>query len=316
MMKKLMLLSMLAAPVMAAPKPCPRVDPAVMDESGNPMCPSEVVTNTAYSVFRCGVDQARSWAIPTQAEISSTENMLKAFKNRNYKRMRKMADEVGLQVCRVKKEDDQYLLFFAKYGVKDYNGPFMMLRDAAKVSKVWLIAPHQHSDGYFSAAPRGFQDTHAVAYFQAGHDKGGFGAPDRSADFSHSNVALGYHAVKAFGQLYPKSVVLHIHGMKAQGHVLYRPLKGPLAKPFEKAVTKVTKLDDFRGFNAFYEIDPPTVNTGWYVKTELPAVTYRNNNAVVASLIKEWEAQPFAWKDSVLPSPEPEPAGGENSDHE
>jgi len=295
---------------------CPKVDKAIVDADGTPMCPAAVAEQSAYTVFKCGIEQARSWAIPTKAEITSTTQMFEAFKARNYARMRNKADEVGLQVCRVQTADDKYLVFFAKYGVKDYNGTFMMLRDADKVSKVWLIAPHTHGDGYFAAAPTGFQKTKALAYFQEGHPKAGFGAPDRTADFSHSSVALGYHAVKAFGKLYPKKVVFHIHGMAATGHVLYRPLKGPLAKPYEAAVKKVIGIDDFRGFNAFYEIDPPTVNTGWYVKTEIPAQVYRNNRMVVASIIKEWEKQPFAWDEMPEPSPSPEPTPGEPSDHE
>ncbi len=152
------------------------------------------------------------------------------------------------------------------------------------------------------------QETKALALFQNGHPRGKYG---RDADFSHTKNTLGWHAVKHFGALYPKSVVFHAHGMVSPSKVLYRPLKSPLAKPYENAIRKLTNITAFQGFNAFYEIDPPTVNTAWYVKTEIPVRIYRNQPMIMANIVKEWEKEPWAWKDQPTLPPEPEPEGGE-----
>lgn len=309
-MRKLLIglaLALAGETAIAADAPCAKVDPLKKDKDGIPFCPDVVKQTTAYAVFGCAIHQSTSWHEPSKAEVQNGRALLDAFKAKNYPALLASADKLKAQVCRVVDGDDKYLLVYAKPGVKDYIAPSFILRDAAKVSKLILVAPHMTSDGYFAAAPKALQNSRAVIGYYSGHLKSlGQG---RDADFSHSKKDLGYNLIKYGSELYPKHAWLHAHGMASTGHVLYRPLKGPLAKPYEAAIKKFTNIERFEGFNSYYEIDSAiTAHTGYYVKTEIPAKTYRNNSEILAKIFTYWETTyKWAWDDMPEPSPEPEP---------
>lgn len=312
-MRKLLFGLALSLSAQIAHADCPKIDFSKKDKDGIAFCPDLVKQSTAYTVFGCAIHQSTSWHEPSKGEVQTGRALLDAFKAKDYPALLANADKLKAQVCRVVDGDDKYLLVYAKPGVKDYVAPSFILRDAAKVSKLILVAPHMTSDGYFAAAPKALQGSHALMGFYSGHLKSlGQG---RDADFSHSKKDLGYWLIKYASDLYPKHVWLHAHGMSATGHVLYRPLKGPLAKPYEQAIRKFTTIDTFDGFNAFYEIDGAiTAHTGWYVKTEIPAKVYKNQPEILAKIFNFWEQSDWAWTEQPDPTPEAEPAGGEVGD--
>lgn len=320
-MKKLLLaLALAATPAMAA-EPCPQVDPKKVDADGVPLCPDVVKEKSAFSVFTCAIFAQKTWHPPTKAEIAAGKAMLGAFKAKDYKQLMVSADAMRAQVCRVIDGEDKYLLVYAKPKVRDYNGPNFILRDAAKVSKLVINAPHVTSD-YSSQPPMGVQQSHALALIQNGYRRGlpsPNGKPNeaRRTDYSKTQDTLGWHLTQELGKLF-QPVVLHVHGMSDGSKVLYRPIKGPLAKPFEAAVKKFTSITVFEGFNAWYAIDPP-VSTGgsaWYVKTELPVRIYKNQPKILANIFNEWELQPWAWNEVPTPSAEPEPPVPEEPEEE
>jgi hypothetical protein len=281
-----------ADPVLAADSL--KIDPSVKDADGIPMCPAVVTQTTAFSIFGPAMKQAKSWHAPTQPEIAQTKAMIKAFKDHDYPQMLKSADAVGLQTCRVIEGDDKYILFLTKYGKSNYNGTFFILRDAEKVSKITVIAPHVLTDNYHNNAPAGVQRTHARALIQNGYHKGLGGG--RLSDFSHTKDNLGFWAVKALNENFPRQLVLHIHGMKNPNAVLRRPTDSQVIKAFDKAIREHTNITNFQPFNAFYEIDPPNSTApGLYVKTEIPVRIYMNNINIVASIVTEFEKLPIAW---------------------
>lgn len=292
MLARLLALFLILAPQAFAD--CDRVNPAVKDADGISMCPDVVKQTSAFAIFSCAMKQALSWHPPTPGEIGQTRSMITAFKSHHYPEMLVSADKVGLQVCRVVDGDDKYLMFFTKYGVKNYNGTFFILRDAEKVSSVTVIAPHVLTDNYHNNAPLGVQKTFARVLIQNGYKKGLGGG--RISDFSHTKDNLGYWAVKAINEAFPKQLVLHIHGMKDPDSVLRRPLESKVIDAFDRAIRENTGIKDFKGFNAYYEIDPPTSTApGYYLKTEIPVRIYNNQPLIVAKIVKEFEKLPEAW---------------------
>ncbi len=286
----------------AAPAPgCAKIDQAVKDPEGLPMCPDVVKQTSAFAIFGCAMKQARAWHPPTQGEIAQTRAMIKAFKDHDYPLMLKAADNVGLQTCRVIEGEDKYILFFTKNGVKDYNGTFFILRDAQKVSNITVIAPHVLTDNYHNNAPLGVQRTFARILIQNGHPKGiaaklNLGLEGRASDFSHTKNTLGYWAVKAVNEAFPKQIVLHIHGMANPDSVLRRPLDSQVIKAYDKAISENTNIKKFNAFNAYYEIDPPaSTSPGLYLKTEIPVRVYLNQPLIVAKIVQEFEKLPIAW---------------------
>lgn len=323
MIKVFLGIALVGSLALAGPKkavPCPQIDKTKLDVDGMPFCPTEVKTRTAYSVFRCAMDQASSFHTPTAKEKTDMESLLSSFakstvdgvKAETTKPLLAAADSLGLQACRVAQErdgaKDSYLLVYTKPGVKNYSGPFMMLRET-KASKLVLIGPHDDSDGTFKVTKVAIDKTSTLALFSNGHRRGKVGVEGRRSDFVHSENNLGTDAVRIFGKLFPKHVWLHVHGMKDPRHCLYRSHSKVYGKAFEKAITSATNIkpDAFKPLNAYFTVDNETNSAGWYLKTEIPARIYGNGDMSVTRIVKELEKNDFVWSAPTQPDDDKEP---------
>jgi hypothetical protein len=123
--------------------------------------------------------------------------------------------------------------------------------------------------------------------------------PKGYADFVHtpggSNADLGTYAVEKICAMNPVSVVFHVHGMKDQTKVMYRArMNKVLEKAYEDTVRANTSITKFVPLNADFTIDP-LVNTGWYIKTEIPSGIHRQDPTALARMVIDFEKNTWAW---------------------
>ena len=298
---------------------CPKSEE--VDFDGMSLAPKEVLETSAWAVFRCAINQARTWKPPSKNEKLFQGNMLEAFAESKINGISKKttdiilenADKLGLQVMRVRKDsqkdskkdsdnqkdslddsvDDSFLLIFTKPGVKDYNGPFFMLRET-KSSKVILLVPHDLNDGTHSDTKLALANSSALAVISNGHNKG----IDPKADFvDHSNT-LGSIALRQLQDLFPKPVVLMIHGKKGSKSIQYNSRSKELGKVFKNACIKTTNIKNYGKFNADYATDR-IVRTEYYLKTEIPAQIHVNNQKALMNVVKTIEEYDWAWDSEI-----------------
>lgn len=268
------------------------------DFDGMPLAPQEVYDNSAWAVFRCAKDQAKTWLPPTPKESRLQNMLLTAFRDSKVngisttttEAMLDAADKLGCQMMRVKKSDtDSFLLVFTKKGVRDYNGCFMMLRETSS-SKVVLIVPHDGSDGTHTDTKLALANSKALAVISNGHPKG----IDKMSDFvDHSNT-MGSKAVSQLQQLFGKLVFLMIHGQANDKSILYRSRDKGLGRAFQEACTMYTGMKKFNSFNADYATDK-VVKSNLYLKTEMPAKIHVNNLRAMGKIVCYIEQYAWAW---------------------
>jgi hypothetical protein len=208
-----------------------------------------------------------------------------------------------LNMCRVKqlREDyqDSYLVFYTKAGIRDYSGPFMMLREK-NFSKLLVIGPHDDSDGTAYDTKLATANTKSMGTISNGHRRGNVrkGRPPgyRNDDMVHSDnktTNLGTWAVAELGRIKPGSVVLHVHGMAKSTTVMDRSRSKNMYAAFEKAVMKHTYITEFERLNASFSIDP-VVNTNYYLKTEIPVRIHNNYKYALTNIVKDIEQYDWA----------------------
>jgi hypothetical protein len=323
-------LAFCAPKALAAYVPCAQLDLKNVDSDGMPLCPDVVKTNSAFAVLRCPLTSQNAYHKPTDASRAEVVALLQSWKDirdngKSKDRAAALyshASKLDAQVCRVNNSaDDSYLLVYAKPGVKDYSGVYMLLRET-KASRMILLSPHNDTDGTAIDTPLALQHSHALALLYNGHQRGKIphcsttcGGPDDTlgrGDFSHDSVAdnLGTFTAKALGDLYPKQIWFMIHGQSNDKAILYRvrSQNKVLANAWEKAMSNATGLDKFNPkFNADFTTEPG-MNTNWYLKTEIPAVFHREKPEHLAKAFTELETYPWAYDETAAPDPAPEPA--------
>jgi hypothetical protein len=296
----LLALSCESAPAFGADSPCPRLDPALKDEDGMPICPSAVEDGTTWAIYRCAISQAKSFHRPTAAEKGSMKELLKAWyqakqaggpAKETTKALLTHADALNLQACRVTKEKgkDSYLLVYTKEGVTNYSGPFLMLRER-EASKVAIISPHDDSDGTYASTKYALHLSKALIVISNGHRRFEKHGVD---DFVHSNDNLATSTVAMVADL-QKLVWLHIHGMKNDKTALYRSRDERLSRAFEKGVREHSGIRNFNdGFKADFSTDK--FMTMLFLKAELPSKLHVNNQKALAGIVREIETNEWAW---------------------
>lgn len=293
--------------VYAKPEPpCEQINPENKDVDGMPFCPESVSSTNAWAVYRCAISQADSFHPPTKAEVSSMTSLLKSYEesvvqgtsSRLTENILSSADQLNLQVCRVK-SDNPYLLLYTKPGVKDYSGPFLMLRQG-KSSKVIIVSPHDDSDSTFQDTKIALANSHALAVISNGHRRGAVGK--RRGDFVHEVDNLGTVTVRKMANLFSGYVWLHIHGMADNKHILLNARSEILRKTFVDFFMENTVLkapSDYKRLNADFTIDH-IVNTDYYLKTEIPVKIHRSRPVLLSQLVVEIEKNPWAWLGNVV----------------
>lgn len=287
--------------------PCPQIDPSRTDADDMPLCPDAVRENSAATVFRCGMAQTKVWHPPTEGEKRHLFSVLSAFKTsvdagpgwQTTLQIKDNADQLGLQVCRVnntrnyqgRTEHDSYLLLYTRPDVRTYSGPFLMLRET-NPSKVIVISPHDGSDGTNTSTKKALEDSHALAVISNGHNKG----ITHQSDFVDHMNTLGAIATRQLNTLFPKSVFLHIHGMRSGDHVLYRSRSALLGNAFERGVTQFTNIDknSFGTFNAGYVTDA-IIKSPFSLKTEIPTRIHLGNPGAMSGIVRTIEENAWAW---------------------
>jgi hypothetical protein len=287
---------------------CAQIDPTNVDTDGMPFCPTIVQTVSAFSVYNCALQQAKTFHAPTDAEKKNMTSLLTTFKESTIagiskvttKKILSLADSLGLQACRVtqtvNKANDSYLLLYSKPGVADYSGPFMMLRET-KASKIVIISPHDDSDGTYADTKEGLAHSNALACISNGHMRGHVGTSSKNnGDFVHNTNNLGTFVVQTMGKLFPGYVVLHIHGWANPTKVLVDSRNPALYKAFETAIVDNSRVPqgNFSPLRASFSIDT-MVNTNYYLKTEMPAVIHEKNHMIISDIAKEIEKYSWAW---------------------
>ncbi len=314
----LLTLFLLASPSYAADAPCAQINQAIKDTDGMPFCPAVVTETSAFAVFRCALEQARSFHTIKNGEKGSMRQLLTAWKaNRsgitaaNTASLLAAADNLDLQACRVKQKDDSYLLVYTKKGVSNYSGPLMMLRET-KASKFVIISPHDDSDGTHTDTKKAFAYSSALAMISNGHKRGNVtanaehcGSERQEGDMVHQpeGCNFGTATIFALTSMFNEpgemgTIMLHIHGMKNPDHVLYRDRDNKtLSAAWESAVVKATNIkpDAFNALNADFSIDPVK---GAMLKTEMPARIHTNGDMMaLARIVNNLETHSFAWGD-------------------
>lgn len=291
----------------------------VIDTDGMPISPKIALTshNGAYSIFRTALDQAIFWHPPTQQEKQSMLQLLTNFHLSTINGISKIttrniiqaADELGLQVNRVKtfktvnsvKVPDSYLLVYTKPGVKDYSGPFLMLRET-KRSKVVIISPHDDSDGTAINTKLGMSESYALACISNGHKRGKIGEEDyRDSDFVHSKNNLGTYTVEQFCNLFPGTVCMQIHGIAHPTKCMFRSRHLEMGNIFREILIKNTRLkqEDFVDFPVSFTIDN-LIKSNHYIKCEIPAVIHKRNKAIIKLISLEFEKNNWTWKENEM----------------
>lgn len=286
---------------------CPLVEKNKVYPDGIPYAPVEVLTQTAFIVFKCAVSQAlqKLWTPPTPEQKQNMTAMLSAF-YQNYKTnttkhsadIMSCADKLNLQVCRVQKPDnsDSYLLFMTKYGAKNYNGPFLLLREH-NASNVVIVSPHDGSDYTHYDTKLAFAESKAFACVSNGHGKW-----SRQVDFCHTQNTLGYYCMVELCKLMSadkrEPVITHIHGMADPTCVLRHCRKNNqhqdvMTPVFDKTITDNSTVKTFKGLGVSFALQ--NIITQYYVQTEIPVRQHKNNPTLVTKIVQAFEQQPWSW---------------------
>lgn len=336
-MKRLFLaLMLLSEPALAEDVPCPQIDLAKRDTDGMPWCPDAVKENSAFAVYRCALKQAKSFHNPTAQEKADMGALISTWKDIREKGKSPeraagylaRAAKLNLQACRVKDGGDSYLVTYVKPGIKNYSGPFLLLRET-RASRFVVLSPHDDTDSTHSSSKLALQKTHALAVVSNGHLRGNIplgssqpvgSSPDSrggKGDWSHETetINLGTYTVRLISEAYPKRIWLMVHGMSNDQSILYR-IRNPsqniaLRTAYEKATAAATGMTNFnRSFNADFHTDKYMSNQ--YIKVEYPAKIHRNRQMHLATAIADMEGYAWAWDDAPVPEetapPEPEPS--------
>lgn len=266
------------------------------DTDGVPLVPQEIIPNILAAYIQPAFNRSKYWHEPKPSEKQNITNLILAFKEQRTADMLVLADKLDLNMYRCKTEAtdkkplDSYLILFTKVGVRDYSGPFLFLREQiAKPSKVIMIVPHNGSDGTNKDSVVGFQNCRALAMVCNGHNKG----ITPEADFADHMNTLGAITLRNLCNNFPKSVYFHIHGSRKKRMCMYRCREKVMGKSFEKGILSCTNVDKFQPFNAYYPIDK-IPDSGFYLKTEIPARIHLANQMVLANVIKEFETNAWA----------------------
>lgn len=281
---------------------------------GIAIAPKEVTEYSAWVLFGPAIKQAKFWHEPTNFEKDSMFNLLSAFHRRVLEKKPILefskeiskdiidnASKLKLDVCRcVKNETDSILIFYTKKGVKDYSGPFLILRET-NPSNVIILSPHDGSDGTNVVTKLAIQNSKALAMISNGHPKG----ISNKSDFVDHGDAMGsivlrqiQNIFKALGEF--KAVILMIHGKAGNNSISYRSRSKPLANAFEKGSKRHTNIKHFDSFNADYATDK-IVATPYYLKCEIPVRIHRNNKNAVTGMVTTIEEYPWAWDSTLEP---------------
>jgi len=305
---------------------CPQVNMNILDPDGMPLAPPEVLTSpqSAWCVFSCAMSQATSFHVPTVQEKNLIVNILQTFATskanggptvETTKQIMDDAKALNLIVCRVKSSKtikntdgttstvpDNILLFYTLPGVKNYSGPFMMLRET-KSSKFVIYGPHDDSDGTFATTKVGMMNSYAIACFSNGHKRGSVSGGDlnlyRESDWVHCkgvNDNLGTVAIAHFASIYPGQVSILFNGIADPTKCMVHSRNTNMQNVFEKAVMANSRItaSDFTGYTPTFTIDF-IVNTNFYIKCEIPSVIYENNYPIVGDIIIAMEQQSWCW---------------------
>lgn len=274
---------------------CPQIDISKLDIDGVPFCPAEVESKNAWSVMKCAFYQAKVFHEATDEEKASLRAIFLAHKTTvekgitkdNSAKLLAAADNLKLQVCRVKTAEDSYILAYTKPNIRVYSGPFLMLREL-KPSKVIVMSPHDGTDMTDHDTKVAFQQSKALGMFSNGYKK------NKEIDFLRNVKALGATGLRQMDEIFPKSVWLMIHGMKDSTKVLYRSRSKPLGAAYEEGIEKAMDISQFAPLNAGYPIDP-FITSGLYLKTEIPVKMHHNREAALGRVVKTIETKGFAW---------------------
>jgi len=299
---------------------CPQINPNLLDTDGMPLAPPEVLTSPdgAWCVFKCAMDQATSFHTPLGTESAQIIAILEAFDQAKFSTgprtsttsvILSNAKLLGLQVCRVKytfnNEPASVLLFYTVAGVKNYSGPFMMLKET-KSSNFVIYGPHDDSDGTYATTKLAMMNSYALACFSDGHKRGQVSNGNidlyRESDWVHAKsveLNLGDVAINKFAELYPKQVSILFNGIADPTKCMLNSRDADMESVFKQAMMKNTRITqaDFTGYTPWFTIDD-IIKSNYYIKCEIPSVIYENNPKIVTDIALAMEANTWCWPTS------------------
>ena len=300
---------------------CPQINPDLTDFDGIPLAPPEILTaqQGCWCVMSCAIRQATSFHVPTDAEKSSMENLLQTFATaktsggpsiESSKQIMTLAKALNLQVCRIKNTKvvngvsvpDNILFFYVIPGIKDYSGPFFMLRET-KSSKFVIVSSHNDSDGTFAASNLGMIHSYAAAAFFDGHDRGAVSGGNidiyRESDFVHcksSNENLGSVAIVHYALINSNFVWILFNGIADPTKCMLRSRSDAMELVFKDAMMANSRItaSDFTGYTPTFTIDT-LLNTNFYIPCEIPSVIYEKNFAIITDIALAMEKEAWCW---------------------
>jgi hypothetical protein len=265
------------------------------DFDGIDFCDPWVLSTSAFYEFGRALKQTDKslWTKPTEDQITYMDNIVFAFEqlikvHKQYKLTKENAQYfkpfssiiinecklLGLVCERAKTPDDSYLIIYTKPGIKNYFGPFLMLREI-NASKLIIVSPHDGTDNTSIDTKLAFKNTRALALISNG-------CPhfSRESDFVHSENTLGYNVMKRLMKVTDKIIVLHIHGMSENNKILRRGRPDILVEKFDKVALKyVSEVDPL---NASFVIDSLCDQM---IKTEIPVRIHKNRPEIIEDIV-------------------------------
>lgn len=215
-------------------EPCKKWD-GPLDTDGMQLCPE---VENDWALMRCSWHQATTFNAPTLKEKQLTRNLVASLIDGDVASILKIAPQLHLRFCRVKKFDkekkliDQYLVGATEPGYKAYNGAFFMHREIKDTIPVLGQNPHMGTDNVTNGT---FANTKMAAWIVNGQYKGlateKVSCEDRKiSDAAHSVKHGFYDAHKAYTTLRPDLVVIHLHGMKGDGMLITNGIRRNVGK--------------------------------------------------------------------------------------
>lgn len=201
-----------------------------LDTDGIKICPDTPLTTIA----KCAFDQANTWVPPREQQSAQMAKLVQALKDKNAVQIKRLAKELGLRVCRVKKVDDatkkildSYLVLVTRANINDYSGPFIYWREINATP--FIISALHNGIDKTEQLVNTFKNTNIQALYANGQKKNLSKEIEPcskrpTSDCTHNTYNLAWATHKAL-TADPRIKEIHVHGKSKPGVIVTNGFK-------------------------------------------------------------------------------------------